>query len=70
MPKIFAGAVEVISTKRFIEILPCRTASQSRCRRVSTPGMPLGILAKLSRPSSFCPFKQNGQWSVATTWRS
>ena len=53
MPKIFAGAVAVISTKRFIEILPARTPSHSKYRRVSTPGMPLGILAKLPRPSSF-----------------
>ena len=53
MPKIFAGAVDVISTKRFIEILPARTPSHSRCRRVSTPGMPFGIFEKSPRPSSF-----------------
>ncbi|MFD6105416.1 hydrogenase/urease maturation nickel metallochaperone HypA, partial [Nocardia salmonicida] len=36
----------------------------------STPGIPLGIFEKSSRPSSFCPLKQNGQWSVETTCRS
>ena len=39
-------------------------------RRFSTPGAPLGILVKSSRPSSFCSFIQNGQWSVEMTWRS
>ena len=34
------------------------------------PGIPLGILAKESLPSSFWPFMQKGQWSVETTWRS
>ena len=29
--------------------------------RVSMPGMPFGILAKLYLPSSFWPFMQNGQ---------
>ena len=32
--------------------------------------MPLGIFAKSPMPSSFCPLKQNGQWSVETTDRS
>ena len=32
--------------------------------------MPLGILEKSPTPSSFCPFMQNGQWSVDTTCRS
>jgi hypothetical protein len=53
MPKIFAGAVDVISTKRLIEIRPATTPSQSRCKRVSTPGMPFGIFEKSPRPSSF-----------------
>ena len=35
--------------------------------RCSTPPMPLGILEKSPRPSSFCSFMQNGQWSVDTT---
>lgn len=38
--------------------------------RFSTPGIPLGILEKSPRPSSFWPLKQKGQWSVETTWRS
>ena len=70
-PKILAGAVDVISTKRFIEIRPWRTPpSHIRYIRVSTPGMPFGIFAKLPVPRSFCPFMQNGQWSVETTCRS
>ena len=32
--------------------------------RVSMPGAPFGIFEKSSWPSSFCPFMQNGQWSV------
>ena len=38
--------------------------------RCSTDPMPLGILEKSPMPSSFCSFKQNGQWSVLTTVRS
>ena len=41
-----------------------------RLMRSSTPGPPLGILEKSSRPSSFCSLKQKGQWSVEITCRS
>ena len=34
--------------------------------RCSTLPMPLGMAAKLPRPSSFWSFMQNGQWSVLT----
>ena len=58
-----------------------RSSAAGRCARrprpgaagpsgVSTPGSPLGIFEKSPRPSSFCPLKQNGQWSVETTDRS
>ncbi len=53
MPKIFAGAVDVISTNRLSEILFCVTPSHNRCMRVSTPGMPFGIFEKSPLPSSF-----------------
>src|SRR4051794_15453442 len=38
--------------------------------RCSTEPMPLGILEKSPSPRSFCPFMQNGQWSVETIWMS
>src|SRR5690606_3833957 len=36
---------------------------------VTQAEIPNGILRKSPRPSSFCPFIQNGQWSVATLAR-
>ena len=38
-----------------------------RLMRFSMPGPPFGILLKSSRPSAFCSFMQNGQWSVEMT---
>ena len=68
--EILAGAVLVISTKRFIEMRPaCTPPSHIRYMRVSMPGIPLGILVN-RRAEIFCPFMQNGQWSVETTCRS
>src|SRR5215204_4640283 len=59
------------STQRSLEIRPPTTPpSWSRSTRSSTPGSPLGILRKSPRPSSFCPSKSNGQWSVETTCKS
>jgi hypothetical protein len=69
-PKVLAAAVEVSSTKRFSVRRPSTTpAWKMRLMRFSTPGAPLGILVKLSRPSSFCSLKQKGQWSVAMVAR-
>ena len=61
----------MISTQRSRLIRPPTTPpSWSRSTRSSTPGRPLGILRKSPTPSSFWPWKSNGQWSVATSWRS
>ena len=61
----------MISTQRSLVIRPARTPpSWSRSTRSSTPGRPLGILRKSPWPSSFWPWKSNGQWSVATSCRS
>ena len=69
-PKIFAGDVDVSSTKRFSGMRPSRTPNvYSICRRFSIPGPPFGIFEKSSFPSVFCPFQLNGQWSVETTER-
>ena len=71
MPNSLAGPVEITSTQRSREIRPPTTPpSCSRSTRSSTPGRPLGIFRKSPRPSSFWPWKSNGQWSVETTWRS
>ena len=34
------------------------------------PPIPFGMARKSPRPSSFCSFMQNGQWSVDTICRS
>ena len=70
-PKIFAGEVDVSSTKRLSEMRPVRTPpSYTRLMRVSMPGAPLGIFEKSPCPSAFCSFMQNGQWSVEIACRS
>ncbi|OLT24215.1 hypothetical protein BJF83_06950 [Nocardiopsis sp. CNR-923] len=65
-----AGVAQAISIHRRLLMCPSTTAWCSRSIRFSTPGMPLGILEKSPTPRSFCPVKQNGQWSVETTDRS
>ncbi len=71
IPNSLAGAVEMISTQRSFVIRPPTTPpSWSRSTRSSTPGRPFGIFRKSPRPSSFWPWKSNGQWSVETTCRS
>ena len=70
-PNSRAGAVEMISTNRFGLIFPVTTPpSWMRSTRSSTPGRPFGIFRKSPRPSSFWPWKSNGQWSVPTSCRS
>ena len=66
-PNIRAGVVQHVSTQRSSVISPLTTPWYSSSMRCSTPPMPLGILEKSPRPSSFCSFMQNGQWSVDTT---
>ena len=69
-PNILAGVVDATSTQRVRLSCPAATPACSRSIRCSTPGIPLGILEKSPRPSSFWSLKQNGQWSVDTTDRS
>ena len=66
IPNIRAGVVQQVSTHRSSVISPLTTPWYSSSMRCSTPPMPLGILEKSPRPSSFCSFMQNGQWSVET----
>jgi hypothetical protein len=69
-PNMRAGVVEVSSTQRSSVILPVTTPWYMRSMRCSTEPMPFGMARKSSRPSSFWPFMQNGQWSVDTIWMS
>ena len=69
-PNIRAGVADATSTQRASGSSPDTTPWCSRSIRCSTPGIPLGILEKSPRPSSFWSLKQNGQWSVDTTDRS
>ena len=56
MPWTFAWLVASTATMRFSEIRPSRTPwVHSTAARSSAPGMPLGIAAKSSLPSSFWP---------------
>ena len=67
--KSLAGLVAVSSTNRFGEKRPALTPALQRMFILSpTPGAPLGIRVKSSRPISFCFSKLKEQWSVATHW--
>src|SRR5438067_7256276 len=66
-PNIRAGVVDATSTQRVRGRWPAATPACSRSIRCSTPGIPLGILEKSPRPSSFWSLKQNGQRSEEHT---